>query len=521
LDGLSIDLGFAAFGPRQVRADDREYTEGDKVTTLCYRAPEILFGGKDYDGSIDIWSSGIVFSEMVGNCWHFESQASLLAKALFQAMGTPPAGCGATRGWPKTALKIVCGRPPWPRRVRDLAGSAGEELLDEMLAWEPSERVTAAAAAVHDFFLPLQLKGPLAKPSGPSILGGSRHPWSIIMGMMGVDLLQWLREDFLDASWLSLSFTGTGIDWKTEEGRKMILAGRMSNYVASDSMCGLSLAKLLPLPRFRAFFNAFKEINKELLLIMAERLRAMAFSLRKQGQDLNRRHFLEQPLDSWFGNAGELCVTEADGSWEEKLHQDGAASVVHLGITLYGQRRLVCHVPQGSPVVVKNRPGSFYVGGLTGPHHQVFHEPCPEDQLWQGKYSVTVMLRTTLFPHCRSRVRGTTPHPPLFFFGMADVVAKTFGDLRWALPSLSESQQHFGAAGAVTSGAGSACSRSSVLGKQAAASVKVRRKIRLIKKTKARLTPKSEKAAASIKVRSRFRLMKKSKARVTPKSEKA
>ena len=70
-------------------------------------------------------------------------------------------------------------------------------------------------------------------------------------------------------------------------------------------------------------------------------------------------------------------------------------------------------------------------------------------------------------------------------------------------------------------GAGSACSRSSVLGKQAAASVKVRRKIRLIKKTKARLTPKSEKAAASIKVKSRTRIMKKLKARVTPKSEKA
>ncbi len=54
-------------------------------------------------------------------------------------------------------------------------------------------------------------------------------------------------------------------------------------------------------------------------------------------------------------------------------------------------------MPEGPPVVVDSRPGTFYFGGLTGPHHQVVHQPSPPDQLMQGEYSVGIMQRTTWF----------------------------------------------------------------------------------------------------------------------------
>ena len=36
-----------------------------EVVTLWYRAPDILMGSKDYNTSVDIWSVGCIFAELV------------------------------------------------------------------------------------------------------------------------------------------------------------------------------------------------------------------------------------------------------------------------------------------------------------------------------------------------------------------------------------------------------------------------------------------------------------------------
>ena len=36
-----------------------------KVVTLWYRAPELLFGEKEYTKSIDLWSVGCIFAELI------------------------------------------------------------------------------------------------------------------------------------------------------------------------------------------------------------------------------------------------------------------------------------------------------------------------------------------------------------------------------------------------------------------------------------------------------------------------
>lgn len=42
----------------------RSYTH--EVVTLWYRAPEILLGSRYYSTPVDVWSTGCIFSEMVG-----------------------------------------------------------------------------------------------------------------------------------------------------------------------------------------------------------------------------------------------------------------------------------------------------------------------------------------------------------------------------------------------------------------------------------------------------------------------
>ena len=62
----------------------------------------------------------------------------------------------------------------------------------------------------------------------------------------------------------------------------------------------------------------------------------------------------------------------------------------------------MCDVPGSGRLRVHNSLGTFYLGNLTGPEHQVLHRLCDDDCLvvpGLGKRSVTIMIRTGLFPH--------------------------------------------------------------------------------------------------------------------------
>lgn len=43
--------------------NDRAYTH--QVATRWYRAPELLYGSRHYDQSVDLWAVGCIFAEMI------------------------------------------------------------------------------------------------------------------------------------------------------------------------------------------------------------------------------------------------------------------------------------------------------------------------------------------------------------------------------------------------------------------------------------------------------------------------
>lgn len=45
-----------------------------EVVTLWYRAPDILMGSKTYSTSVDIWSVGCIFAEMMNGVPLFRGQ---------------------------------------------------------------------------------------------------------------------------------------------------------------------------------------------------------------------------------------------------------------------------------------------------------------------------------------------------------------------------------------------------------------------------------------------------------------
>ena len=162
----------------------------------------------------------------------------------------------------------------------------------------------------------------------------------------------------------------------------------------------------------------------------------------------NGDDFLATDMSTWFASCGELAFCEPGcqetGLWAEPEHQDGGASVFHIGLTLYGRRTLVCRQGLDLPdVSVPNVPGTVYMGQLTGPLHEVRHQMALESELLEvpglGRLACTVMLRTSLFAHFRGRLRNTTPSPQACF----EALARCFREgncAEFRLPTLAECQ---------------------------------------------------------------------------------
>ena len=145
----------------------------------------------------------------------------------------------------------------------------------------------------------------------------------------------------------------------------MLFAGKVGNPV-STSMCGLSLKEDLLLPRVAAWRLAFMQANRAALADMwadaQGRLRALKSGELKQ----NGMHFMQHSMDAQFLTCGEVHVVEpgsaSAGFWDEVRHRDGAGSVTHLSMTIYGRRDVRCE--QHAPASAAASAGASAGAGL-------------------------------------------------------------------------------------------------------------------------------------------------------------
>lgn len=130
----------------------RPYTH--EVVTLWYRAPEILLGAKQYSTPIDVWSIGCIFAEIATQEPLFpgDSEIDQLYK-IFTILGTP-----TEELWPGVS-KLPDFSPLFPKWApKALSGivhtlpPSGIDLLQRMLVYSPSKRISAKAALDHPFF---------------------------------------------------------------------------------------------------------------------------------------------------------------------------------------------------------------------------------------------------------------------------------------------------------------------------------------------------------------------------------
>jgi len=142
----------------------RVYTH--EVVTLWYRAPEVLLGSPKYSCPIDIWSIGTIFAEMVNRRPLFQGDSEIdQLFRIFRVLQTP-----TEELWPGVT-QLPDFKPSFPNWSTNALRSSmkalepnGLNLLEQMLVYDPSRRISAKKALQHPYFDDLDKTNLPAKP---------------------------------------------------------------------------------------------------------------------------------------------------------------------------------------------------------------------------------------------------------------------------------------------------------------------------------------------------------------------
>ncbi|KAF9338245.1 TFIIH complex serine/threonine-protein kinase subunit kin28 [Podila minutissima] len=135
-----------------------------QVVTRWYRAPELLFGAREYGYGVDIWSTGCIFAELLLRNPYLPGNTDMdQLETMFRALGTP-----SEAEWPGISLlpSYVSFKfyPKTPQRLLFTAAAPDTlELLESMLIYDPNRRISAREALLHPYFFNKPRPTPLEK----------------------------------------------------------------------------------------------------------------------------------------------------------------------------------------------------------------------------------------------------------------------------------------------------------------------------------------------------------------------
>lgn len=133
------------------------------VVTLWYRAPEILLGSPTYTPAVDMWAVGCIFAELVlmealiqgrGELDQLSKMSELLGsprEAIWPGFSSLPNARRIAFRAPESSRLKECLLPKSHAR-RAYITPKGVDLVERMLTYDPSARITASEALEHPFF---------------------------------------------------------------------------------------------------------------------------------------------------------------------------------------------------------------------------------------------------------------------------------------------------------------------------------------------------------------------------------
>lgn len=125
-----------------------------QVVTRWYRSPELLFGAKSYGTSVDIWSIGCIFAELMLRTPYLPGNTDVdQLDTIFRALGTP-----TDEDWPGMRQLpdfVEFKQYPKPVNHRVLFTAASDDelrLLEWLLLFDPLKRPSAKQALKSKYF---------------------------------------------------------------------------------------------------------------------------------------------------------------------------------------------------------------------------------------------------------------------------------------------------------------------------------------------------------------------------------
>ncbi|XP_042419609.1 mitogen-activated protein kinase homolog MMK2-like [Zingiber officinale] len=153
----NCDLKIGDFGLARMTSETDLMTE--YVVTRWYRAPELLLNCSEYTAAIDIWSVGCILAEIVMRQPLFPGRDYVQQLRLItELIGSPDeSSLGFLRS--ENARRYVRQLPRYPRQNFaqrfPMMSSGARDLLERMLVFDPSRRITVDEALHHPYLAPL------------------------------------------------------------------------------------------------------------------------------------------------------------------------------------------------------------------------------------------------------------------------------------------------------------------------------------------------------------------------------
>lgn len=148
-------LKICDFGLARVFEANKNRDMTQEVVTQYYRAPELLLGAKHYDFSVDMWSVGCIYGELLNRKIMFLAANPLKqVDKIIDILGTPTleevrTACDSARRY------VTHNRVIKPRNMQVIGQIAKDDdskkLLLQLLAWDPDKRMTAEKALQHRY----------------------------------------------------------------------------------------------------------------------------------------------------------------------------------------------------------------------------------------------------------------------------------------------------------------------------------------------------------------------------------
>ncbi|WCJ25663.1 Protein kinase superfamily protein [Euphorbia peplus] len=147
-------LKIGDFGLANVLSEKNKHQLTSRVVTLWYRPPELLMGSTSYGVSVDLWSIGCVFAELLIGKPLFKGRTEVeQLHKVFKLCGSP-----SDEYWKQSKLSNATAFKPHHQyesslrqRYKDYPTTA-VDLIETLLSIEPEKRGSATSALMSQYF---------------------------------------------------------------------------------------------------------------------------------------------------------------------------------------------------------------------------------------------------------------------------------------------------------------------------------------------------------------------------------